>query len=100
VRIVSRKALREFWERPDHRDSEVPLRAWFKTVEKSDWATPADIKAQFRSASFLANNRVVFNIAGNKYRLIVWVSYPARVILIRFVGSHPEYDALSDPSRI
>ena len=69
-------------------------------MEKSEWATPADIKAQFRSASFLANNRVVFNIAGNKYRLIVWVSYPARVILIRFVGSHPEYDALSDPSRI
>ncbi len=69
-------------------------------AEKSDWATPADIKAQFRSASFLANNRVVFNIAGNKYRLIVRVSYPARVVLIRFVGSHPEYDALSDPSTI
>ena len=100
MRIVSRKALREFWEQADHHDAEARLRAWYKTAEKSDWATPADIKAQFRSASFLANNRVVFNIAGNKYRLIVWVNYRARVILVRFLGSHKEYDALPDPSSI
>ena len=100
MRIVSRKALREYWERPDHHDAEAPLRAWFKEAEKADWATPADIKAQFRSASFLANSRVVFNIAGNKYRLIVWVKYPVRVMLVRFIGSHKEYDAIADPSSI
>ena len=100
MRIVSRKALREFWKQPNHRDAEAPLRAWYKESEKSDWATPADIKAQFRSASFLANNRVVFNIAGNKYRLIVWVNYPGHVVLVRFIGSHKEYDAIADPSSI
>ena len=100
MRIVSRKALREFWEQSDHQDAEAPLRAWYKEAKKSDWATPAYIKAQFRSASFLANNRVVFNIAGNKYRLIVWVDYPAHVMLVRFIGRHKEYDAISDPSSI
>ena len=100
MRIVSRKALREFWQHPDHRDAEAPLRAWHQEAKRSVWATPADIKAQYRSVSFLANNRVVFNIAGNKYRLIVRVKYPARVILIRFIGTHEEYDALSDPSKI
>ncbi len=100
MRIVSRKALKEFWERPSRSDAEGPLRSWYKEVEKSDWATPADIKAQFRSASFLANNRVVFNIAGNKYRLIVWVNYPARLMLVRFIGNHREYDGISDPSKI
>ena len=100
MRIVSRKALKQFWEQPNHYDAEAPLRAWYKGAEKANWATPADIRAQFRSASFLANNRVVFNIAGNKYRLIVWVAYPARVILVRFIGSHKDYDALSDPSNI
>ena len=92
--------MREFWEQSDHQDAEAPLRAWYKGAEKADWATPADIKAQFRSASFLANNRVVFNVAGNKYRLIVWVDYPARVMLVRFIGSHKEYDEISDPSSI
>ena len=100
MRVVSRRALRDFWEQPDHRDAEAPLRAWYKEAEKADWATPADIKEQFRSASFLANNRVVFNISGNKYRLIVWVKYPARVMLVRFIGSHREYDTISDPSSI
>lgn len=100
MRVVSRKALRGFWEQPNHHDAEAPLRAWYKEAEKADWATPADIKEQFRSASFLANNRVVFNIAGNKYRLIVWVNYPDRVMLVRFIGSHKEYDTISDPSSI
>ncbi len=92
--------MREFWEQPNHRDAEAPLQAWYKEAEKADWVTPADIKAQFRSASFLANNRVVFNIAGNKYRLIVWVNYPAHVMLVRFIGSHKEYNAIADPSSI
>lgn len=100
MRIVSRKALREFWEHPDHRDAEAPLSAWHREAKRSDWATPADIKAQYGSASFLANDRVVFNIGGNKYRLIVRVRYPARMILIRFIGTHKEYDALSDPSTV
>jgi mRNA interferase HigB len=86
--------LREFWTRPGCADSEEPLRSWFRRAVRADWASPAEIKADFRSASIVANNRVVFNIAGNKYRLVVKVNYPYRVFYIRFVGTHDEYDEI------
>jgi mRNA interferase HigB len=94
VRVISRKALREFWSRPECADSKEPLRSWFRLAAKADWSTPAEIKSDFRSASIVANNRVVFNIAGNKYRLVVKVNYPYRVFYIRFVGTHREYDQI------
>jgi mRNA interferase HigB len=94
VRIISRKKLRQFWEKPPYRDAEQPLKAWFREVAKADWSKPADIKTMFRSASLVQNNRVVFNIAGNKYRLIVRVNYPYRVVYIRFVGTHKQYDEI------
>ena len=84
--------LREFWER--HPNSAIPLQTWFHDVERSDWTEPADIKGVYRNASFLANNRVVFNIKGNHYRLVVLVVYQHSVVYIWFVGTHEEYDRI------
>ncbi|MCP3961783.1 MAG: type II toxin-antitoxin system HigB family toxin [bacterium] len=92
MRVISRKALREFGER--HADSEVPLRAWFKEAKEATWETPAEIKARYASASCLANDRVVFNIKGNDYRLVVAVRYDFGIVYIRFVGTHAEYDRI------
>jgi len=94
MRIISRKALRQFWERQEFSDAEQPLKAWFREVSKADWKTPSAIKAMYRSASLVGNSRVVFNIAGNKYRLVVKVNYPYRMMYIRFVGTHRQYDTL------
>ncbi len=89
MRVISRRALREFWHR--HAKAEAPLTAWFNEAQSADWAKPADIRSRYRSADFLAGNRVVFNIGGNKYRLIVRVAYDAKIVYIRFVGTHAEY---------
>lgn len=93
MRIISKKTLRAFWQRCP--DAEQPLLAWFREVEGEDWDTPAKIKAKYRSASIVGDNRVVFNIKGNDYRLVVKVNYPYRVVYIRFVGTHAEYDAVN-----
>ncbi len=90
MRIISRRLLREFWEK--HPDAAVHLQTWFHDVERANWSGPADIKSVYRNASFLANNRVVFNIKGNRYRLVVLVIYVHGVIYIRFVGTQEEYD--------
>ena len=99
MRVVSVKRLRAHWEKAGRADSGDPLRAWFREVKKAQWRTSVDIKSKYRSASFLAYNRVVFNIGGNKYRLVVHVNYAIGVVLIKFVGTHAEYDAI-DPLRI
>jgi mRNA interferase HigB len=75
-----------------HRDAEQPLRAWFAEARRAVWRTPADIKRAHRNASFVGNDRVVFNIGGNKYRLVVAVNCSAQLVFIRFVGTHAEYD--------
>ncbi len=92
MRIVSRAALREFWEQPNYVDSEQPLKAWYDEAKHANWQTPQDIKVLYRNASFVGNNRVVFNIHGNKYRLIVAVNYNFSMIYVRFVGTHAQYD--------
>jgi mRNA interferase HigB len=92
MRIISRKALRDFWNQAAHRDAEQPLKSWFREASRADWSSPAEVKAAFRSASIVRNSRVVFNIAGNKYRLVVRVNYPYRIMYIRFVGTHWQYD--------
>ena len=92
MRIIALRALREFWKkRPD---AEVPLRAWYALASRAGWRSPADVKAAYRNASFLANNRVVFNIKGNDYRLIVAVHYNRGLMFVRFVGTHQEYDRI------
>src|SRR5262245_12812674 len=94
MRVISRKALREFWEQAKYADAEQPLKSWFKIASEAGWETPGGIKEQFRHASILGNNRVVFNIAGNKYRLVVRVNYAYQVMYIRFVGTHGQYDKI------
>lgn len=92
MQIISRRMLREFWEK--HPDATVPLQTWFHDVKRAVWDSPADIKAIYKNASFAANNRVVFNIKGNRYRLVVVVVYQHGVVYIRFVGTHEEYDRI------
>jgi mRNA interferase HigB len=94
VRIVARRTLREFREQRAHRDAEGPLRAWCAEASRANWRSPADIKEAHRNASFLENNRVVFNVGGNKYRLVIVVLYRAQMILVRFVGTHAQYDTI------
>jgi mRNA interferase HigB len=90
MRIIARSTLREFWE--IHADAEPALRAWIDDVAQADWQSPADIKSIYANASIIANNRSIFNIKGNKYRLIVHVRYDISIIFIRFIGTHREYD--------
>jgi len=96
MRIISRRRLVEFWE--VHPDAEQPLRAWYTETKKASWNSPAQIKEVYRSVSILSNNRVVFNIKGNTYRLIVVVEYSQGKMFIRFVGTHAEYDRIDATS--
>jgi mRNA interferase HigB len=90
MRILSRSTLRTFWE--NHSDSEEALKTWYHEAARANWLSPADIKVVHANASIIANNRIVFNIKGNKYRLIVAVRYDIGVIFIRFIGTHSAYD--------
>jgi mRNA interferase HigB len=92
MRIISKSTLRQFWDNyPDSKDS---LLAWHEEALKADWATPPQLKTQFHQASILKSSRVVFNIKGNNYRLVVKINYPYRVVYIRFVGTHSQYDKI------
>ncbi|MEZ5289826.1 MAG: type II toxin-antitoxin system HigB family toxin [Vicinamibacterales bacterium] len=93
MRIIAKKALRDFWGR--HPDAEGPLLAWYREAEAESWDSPAKVKQKYGSASIVANNRVVFNIKGNTYRLVVKVNYGVRIVFIRFVGTHAEYDRIN-----
>ena len=92
MRIIAKKTLREFWEK--HPDCEQQLTIWFRDTKDANWTKPTDIKREYPNASILENNRVVFNIKGNHYRLIVKINYDYGVIWIRFVGTHAEYDKI------
>lgn len=93
MRIISRKKLREFWEK--YPDSQQPLQSWYADVKQAKWKTPTEVKKIYRNASVVANNRVVFNIKGNKYRLVVAVQYEYGIVYIRFIGTHKEYDKIN-----
>ncbi len=93
VQIIARRVLKEFWAR--HNQAEAPLTAWYLTVSKAEWKSPADVKSMFgATVDFVADNRVIFDIAGNKYRLVVHVAYPFRRVLTKFVGTHADYDRI------
>jgi mRNA interferase HigB len=92
MRVIALRPLREFWQR--HPDAEQPLRTWYDKAKRATWTTPSEVKTAYRSASFLANNRVVFNIKGNDYRLVVAMDYAYGVVYIRFVGTHRAYDQI------
>jgi mRNA interferase HigB len=90
LRVIAKKILREFWGK--HADSEQQLKIWYQEVSKAKWKTTKIIKSEYPSANFLAENRVVFNIKGNHYRLIVKINYDYQIVWIRFIGTHAEYD--------
>lgn len=94
MRIISRAKLKAFWQNQRYKDSENPLKAWFDEAKHANWRTPQDIKEKYRNASFIGNNRVVFNIHGNTYRLVVAMKYDFGICYIRFIGSHKQYDQI------
>lgn len=92
MRVLSRKTLQQFWEQ--HRDVKPALEAWFDEVCQSRWQNPTQIKERYPSADILPGNRVVFNIKGNHYRLVVKLHYNTGIVYIRFIGTHTEYDRI------
>ena len=92
MRVIAVRTLRDFWAK--HLDAEIPLRSWFAVASRADWRSPADVKAAYRNASFIANNRIVFNVKGNDYRLVAAVHYNRGMLFIRFIGTHREYDKI------
>ena len=95
MRIIALSTLKSFLEQsPAYGDARQPVMAWYRQAKAANRATPADVKRDIRSASILKDGRVVFNIAGNKYRIVSWINFPYRVVYIRFVGTHEQYDAI------
>lgn len=94
MRVIAKRSLHTFWNKAGHEDAKKPLEAWHDVVLKADWKTPPDIKATFKYASICGNNRVVFNIGGNKYRLVAEVQYQAGIVWIKFLGTHADYDQI------
>jgi mRNA interferase HigB len=94
MRIIAFRTLREFWEKPEYADSETSLRAWYHDAKNSAWKNSNELKQQYKSASIVGEGRVVFNIRGNKYRLIILIDYEFQVIFIRFIGTHQQYDKI------
>ena len=93
MQIIALRTLRQFWGR--HPEAEAPLRAWYSRVKAAEWKSPNDVKAEFGSTvDFVADNRIIFDISGNKYRLVVHVSYTFGRVLVKFIGTHKEYDAI------
>ena len=92
MHVISVKALRDFWQ--IHPDIEGPLKAWKAEAEKASWKAPGDIKKRYHSADFLKGNRVVINIKGNDYRLVVKIHYNTGTVYIRFIGTHAEYNKI------
>lgn len=93
MRVIAKSTLRDFWK--IHKDSEQQLKSWYNEAEKSNWRSPKDIKSEYPSASILPSNRVVFNIKGNAYRLVVRINYKFGFVWIRFIGTHNDYDKIN-----
>ena len=95
MRIIALSTLKRFWEQnPAYQDASEPVRAWYRRALQADWGSPSDVKQDFGAAGILKDGRVVFNIAGSKYWLVVWINYAYRVVYIRFIGTHAQYDRI------
>ena len=98
MQVIAKRTLRLFWER--HPQAEGPLRAWHAVVSKADWRGPQDVKRAFgANVDFVRDNRIVFDIGGNKYRVVVHAAYRFKRVLVKFVGTHKEYDRI-DPGTV
>ena len=95
MHIISRKKLIDFYDQSGRQDAKGPLETWYYEANHVQWASPNDIKATYASARILGDNRVVFNIAGNKYRLVVRINYDSKTVFVRFIGTHKEYDKIN-----
>ena len=95
MRVIALSTLKAFMMRDSiYADARDPVMAWYRQVRAADWATPADVKRDIGTASILKDGRTVFNVGGNKYRIVVWINYPFRVVYIRFIGTHRQYDRI------
>lgn len=95
VRVIALSTLKAFWEGSSARvDAKEPVLSWYRHTLRADWKGPTEVKQDFGNASILRDGRVVFNVAGNKYRLVVWINYTYRVVYIRFIGTHRQYDKI------
>jgi mRNA interferase HigB len=95
MRVIALSTLKRFWEgKAGRANAREPLLAWHRHVVRADWASPSDVKRDFGKASILRDGRVVFDISGNSYRLVVWINFPYRVVYVRFIGTHAEYDEI------
>ena len=95
MRVIAKSTLVKFWNRAECNDAKGALQSWYDEAMKADWKTPQEIKAHYRSANICGNNRVVFNIAGNKYRLVVEMQYQAGIAWVKFIGTHAQYDKIN-----
>ena len=94
MRVIARRSLKAFWERAGRRDAKVPLESWYEEALRSEWTSPHAVQLHYATASFVGRNRVVFNIGGNKYRLVVEMQYRAGIAWVKFVGTHAEYERI------
>jgi len=94
MRVISRQTLKNFYSRKGNANAKAPCEAWFAEAKSAAWRSPQDIKARYPGASILAHNRVVFDLGGNKYRLIVAIHYNTKIVYIRFIGTHADYDKI------
>ena len=94
MRIIAFRTIREFFEKPEYSDSEVSLRAWYHDAKTAEWNNSNELKRQYKNASIVGDGRVVFNIKGNDYRLVVAIDYEFQAIFIRFIGTHKQYDKI------
>ena len=97
MNVVTKRRLQEFWTR--HPRAKVSLEAWYRIVREAEWKGPQDVRAQFNTADFLSDNRIIFDIGGNNYRVVARVSYTFKQVLVKFVGAHAEYDRI-DPNTV
>ena len=95
MRVIAKSTLKKFWEQPAYSDAQNPLESWYEETVKASWLSPQSVKTQYGNASICGNNRVVFNIGGNKYRLVVEIQYRAGIVWVKFIGTHTQYDKIN-----
>ncbi|MBN1223811.1 MAG: type II toxin-antitoxin system HigB family toxin [Candidatus Aminicenantes bacterium] len=93
MHVISVKTLRDYYSK--NRETENPLKTWYHEVKRADWKNPQDVKAKYKTASIIGGNRIVFNIKGHQYRLVTKINYKMKVVYIRFIGTHKEYDKIN-----
>ncbi len=93
VRIISKRKITDFFNK--HKETKSQLEAWYHETKNAEWKKPQEIKQKYASASIIGNNRIVFNIKGNKYRLVTEINYRMKIVYIRFIGTHKEYDKIN-----